>query len=195
VETDAIQWLFLENRIALFVLVVFVEFWLLWAWARWRTRRTGRLALGGLIVGVLLLVLQTLVVTDREEIIVVCQGISRTIEDGDVDGFGEYIAVEFAVGSIDRDTLLASLTRILTQVRVEEPRLSGFDISVDGDQARADFQAGCRLVTSRFFEGRMLSRWELTFLRFGDRWRVIAIQPVPTPTFPYRTLPEVIGAR
>ena len=189
------QWLLLENRIALLTVVAFAEFWLLWAWARWRTRRTRRLALGGLVVGCLLLIAQTLVVTDREKISSVCREMACAIEEGDVQGVGEHIAEEFAVDSIDREALLASLARILTQVRVEEPRLSGFDVSVDGDQAHANFQARCRLVSSEFFEGGRPSRWELTFLWLGDRWRVIAIRPVPTPTFPYRTLREVIRAR
>lgn len=186
--------MFLESRIALLVLAAFVEFWLLWAWARRRTRRTRRLALGGLLAAPLLVVVQALVVTERERIVAVCHKLARAVEAGDVDGFGAHIADGFADGSIDRDRLLASLTRALARVRVEEARLSGFKLSVDGARGQVDFQAGCRLVAADFIDGRVLSRWKLSFVLLGGEWRVIAIQPVPTPTFPYQSLRETLGA-
>ena len=184
-----------ESRIALLTTLALVEFVLLWAWARWRTRRTRQLALGGFVVACLLLVIQTLVVTDRERIITICREMACAIEDGDVDGVGKHVAQTFAADSIDREALLASLTRILTQVCVEDPRLTRFEVTVDGARGGADFHARCRLVTPDAIEFARPTRWRLTFERVDGRWQVVEITPVPTAVFPYRTLADVLRAR
>jgi hypothetical protein len=93
-----------------------------------------------------------------------------------------------------RDELLESLERTLTRVKVEEPRLSDFTVSTDGDRGRATFAANCRLVLPNAIESGILSRWELGFQRIVERWQVIEIKPAPTPWFPYRSLREVMRA-
>ncbi|MFH0980090.1 MAG: hypothetical protein V2A79_00940 [Planctomycetota bacterium] len=189
-----VQWLLFESRLALLALLFLVEFVLLWIWARWRTRRSRRLALGGLVAGGLLLALQPLVVTDRERIIAVCKEMAYAIEDRQIDRVGRHIASEFEVGSIDREALLGSLTRVLARVHVEKPRLSGFRVSVAGLEARATFQARCRVANSEFVQEGMLSGWELTFRKVDNRWQVIAIKPLPTPMFPHHSLDQVLHA-
>ena len=187
--------MFFEDRIALLTTLALVEFVLLWAWARWRTRRTRQLASGGFVAACLLLAAQSLVLTDREKIITVCKEMACAIEEGDVDGVGEHIAQEFVVGSIDRETLLAALRRILAQVRVEDPRLRRFEVTVGGGRGHADFHARCRLVTPDAVESALLTGWRLTFEHIDDRWQVVEIAPVPTAMFPYRTLVDVLRAR
>ncbi len=194
-ESSPIRWLLFESRIALLTALGLVEFVLLWIWARRRTRRTRRRAGVGLVVAGLLLSVQALVVTDREKIMAICREMACAVEEGAVDQVGRHVASDFAAGGVDRAGLLAGLTRMLTHVHIEEPRLSDFEVLVTGNEAQVTFQARCRVASAELVEGGIISRWELTFRRVGDRWQVVAIQPLPTLGFPFQNLGEVLRVR
>lgn len=186
--------LLFERPLLLIGLLAIVEFILLWLWARQPTARARWAALAGLALAPVLLWVQAMVVTDRERITAVCRKMADAMEAGDVAALGRHVAPLFAVGDVGRTDLLESLTRVLSRIRVEEPRLSDFEVSVERDRARASFQAACRLVTQSAIESGMVSRWELSFREIDARWQVVEIKPLPTPWFPFRSLQELLRA-
>lgn len=188
------QALLFERPLLLIAVLAAVQFALTWHWARSRTRRASRVALTALILFPLLLALQAWVVTDRERVTAVCREMADAMDAGEVARVGSHVSPTFAVGTMDRPALLEALEGVLTRVKVEEPRLTDFEVTTDGDQARATFAASCRLVTAGAIESGMLSRWELTFRRIDRRWQVVEIRPIPTPWLPHRSLDEVIRA-
>ncbi|MCP4592958.1 MAG: hypothetical protein GY842_19655 [bacterium] len=194
-EAAAITWLLLENRIALLALLAVLEFVLLWAWARRRTRRWRMAVYASFALGPLLLMVQAMVVTDREAIIALCRELAWAAEDGDVASIGGQISPGFAEGSMDRAEFLAALEGVLTRVKVEDPRLTRFEVSCAAGRGRVVFDARARLVSSEYIEAVRQSRWELTLERTGDGWRVVAMQPRPTPFFPFSSLAEVLRQR
>jgi hypothetical protein len=191
-EGGPIQWLLFENRIALIVALGLVEFALLWIWARYRTRGARRAAWAGLVIGGLLLLMQTWVVTDREHLIRICREMATAVEEGDVDGVGRHVAKEFASGALNRGDLLDGLGRLLERLRIEEPWLWDFEVEVSRPDGSVSFHALCRIVTADLIEGGQKSRWRLAFRRVGDQWRVVDITPIPTTTFRFRSLDEIL---
>ena len=71
-----------------------------------------------------------------------------------------------------------------------EVRVTGGNATVG---ATVTFTAGCRIVTSEAIIPRSLSMWRCTFQRQADTWRLIGVQPRPTPLFPFRRLEDIPG--
>ena len=191
-EVESIQWLLFENRIALLVVLGLAEFVVLWVWARWRTRCTRNAVLAGLVLSILLLIVQTVVVTDRERIITLCNSLAAAVENGKIATVAEHLAPDFRSDGVDRDRLLAELTRLLTRVHVEETQLSNFRVSFADGQTRAEFDATCRVMAGGYVEGGVGTSWRLTLRRTNETWQVLAIELVPTPFFPFRTLADAL---
>jgi ketosteroid isomerase-like protein len=165
-------------------------------WSRRRTPGAWRALLAGLLAAPLLIIVQALVVTDREQIIRVCSQMADAVERGDVPAFAVHIADDFRAadgggGAFTREDLLAALARSLARYHPEGVRLTGFQVTTDGDSGTAEFSATARIVTSETAMDRVLSRWRLRFRRNDRAWQVIDIQPVPTPFWPFRSLREI----
>jgi hypothetical protein len=191
-EVESIQWLLFENRIALLVMLGLTEFVVLWVWARWRTRRTRNAVFAGLVLSIVLLVVQTVVVTDRERIIALCNSLAAAVENGKIAAVAEHLAPDFRSDGVDRDRLLADLTRLLTRVHVEETQLSNFRVSFADGQAHAEFDAACRVMAGGYVEGGVGTSWRLTLRQTNETWQVLAIELVPTPFFPFSTLGDAL---
>jgi hypothetical protein len=151
----------------------------------------------GFVVFPLLILLQALVVTDRERLVSICQAVARAVQHGDVAGVAEYVSPQFTNEdsrggrSIDKALLIETLEQLLSRYDVEEPRLRQFEVEVDGAEAVVCFSASCRIITPDQIIAPMGSAWELTFARSEGRWRVIDIRPRPTPLFPYERLSDI----
>jgi hypothetical protein len=151
----------------------------------------------GFVVFPLLILLQALVVTDRERLVSICHAMAQAVQKGDVGGVAEHVSPQFlnqdpqGGRSIGKVQLIETLEQLLSRYDVEEPRLRQFEVEVAGAEAVVRFTASCRIITSDEIIAPMGSAWELSFARAEGSWRVIDIRPRPTPLFPYRRLSDI----
>ena len=151
----------------------------------------------GLVACPLLVLLQALVVTDRERLTAVCHALADAVRQADIEAFGRHVSPLFESHPVaggtswDKAALLEHLESTITTYRIEEPRLRGFEFELDATGAVVRFSATCRIVTADRIGSGYPSNWELTFERRGDRWQVISIRPRPSRLFPYRRLSDL----
>ncbi|MCP4248972.1 MAG: nuclear transport factor 2 family protein [bacterium] len=172
--------------VALFLLLVY--------WARRRTQAARRILAVGFAVAALLVVVQALVVTDRERLVQVSRDLADACRRADLEAFAAYVSPGFqsdpGAGTWDREALVGNLERILHRYQIEELSLRSFEFDLDESPAVVRFAATCRIITTEQIIGHIFSRWELHFEPGPQGWRVVNIRPIPTPMFPYRRLTD-----
>ncbi len=183
-----------ESPLYLVPLLLVGEFILLRRWAARRTPNARRAALAGVVVAALLLVMQHLVVTERESLIALCNELAVAAVNGDVAGIGEHVSDRFATQNLDRDEFMQWVRRGLTAVEVRSARLSGFEVSIeDGQRAKVTFNASARVYgAAEGLGGSRPSRWELHFEKTGDRWLLVFLTPRRSVVFPFDSLRELL---
>ena len=87
--------------------------------------------------------------------------------------------------------LNAEIVGYVRAERIDEARLSRFEISVDGGLATARFQAACRLISADIMVARHVSGWKIELVRAGESWRVRAVVPVRSRSLPYDSLADL----
>lgn len=173
-----LKWVLLEEFLALAPILFTVNFILL---VYWRRSNRPQPLLIGLGVAVLLLVLQAVVVTQREHAIRILTPIERDFVDGRVDALAAQLAPGFQAGSMDVEEfvdyaqrgLQAVHVRDLTRERVEIERSEG-----DRFVALAAYRG---LIETGSFGGLYPSRWSLTFVKTDNGWMIGDIEPVSLP--------------
>lgn len=184
--------LFLESPYLLAPLLAVAVYVLLAFWLRRRTPQSKRAVWIGLLLSMALLFLQAAVVTDQERLRLVCGELVRATQAGDVDAIAAQVSARFDVRGTDRDEFLARVTQTLTRVRVENARVRYGEIVVRDDRADVRFRVNCRVVASEAGPIDVLgSAWLAGFAREGDAWRLIAVDPQPTPSFPVGRLEDL----
>ncbi|MFQ5489980.1 MAG: nuclear transport factor 2 family protein [Phycisphaerae bacterium] len=187
----------LESPWLLVPTLVVIQFVLVAIWSRFRTLRWRRTMLAGFLIGPLLVLAQAWIQTDAERLTAICRQMADAVEAVDPPGFAQYISEGFRAAGrpgqdgLDRQELLDQLSQLLNVYRIEQPRLRGFVVQVDGDQATVRYAATCRVIAPDQVLPLVTSAWELIFARRNGQWRVVDLHPRSTPTFPFTSLDEI----
>ena len=191
----SIQSILFENPYALLPFLIPAALVLVWTWDRRRTRLTERLAIGGIATIAILVVLQAVVVTDRERVRRVCEALAGALCDGDLRALATHVSDDFRIESGDRvwhkSDFLFHCEDTLSVWDIDEVRLRRFNISIDGDLATAKFQAVCRLISADIMVARHVSGWKIELVPAGESWRVRAVVPVRSRSLPYDSLADL----
>lgn len=170
-----VSWLLFESVAALAAVLGVALFVLL---VHWRRSRRGRPLLIGLGLAVVLLVLQALVVTQREHASRILAQIEADIVRAQTDALAESLAPDFDADGRDRDAFLARVRQWMQRVDVRW---------LDRLHLRIEQRAADRFVVSASYRAEVMfdqiggasrSRWALTFTRTADGWKIVDIQPL-----------------
>jgi len=192
-----IQAFFFERPILLIPVLAAVQLVLVAVWSRRRTVRARKAVWIGFVLFPLLIVMQALVVTDRERLIAACHELAYAYRDGDLIAMRRLVSETFESDPRrgqepwSKDDLLDWLEHELTVYRVEEPRLRQFQTEVNGDEAVVRFAASCRVVSPDQLINRVVSNWELEFGRRDGQWLLENVRPRPSPLFPFARLHDL----
>ena len=168
---------FLDDTYALPLTAGLVVFVLAIAW-HWRRTPRSAVALGvGIAVAVLLLVVQKIVVTDREAIDRTVRRLAVAVETKDFEAVAQLIDDDFGTDGRKKADLIPAIKATLTRFEIEGARLHAMKIDVSEDHATTEFGVLCRL---RFngFDRPSTSRWSLGLVRRDAGWRVREINPL-----------------
>jgi hypothetical protein len=194
--TMDIKAILLERPGTLIPILAAVEFVLLVRWSRRRTRSSGRVVLGGLLASALMIVMQSVIVTDGERVRDVCRRLSAAVARGDVNDIGRVIADDFTYRENGitwrKADLLTNIERALIRWDVQEDRLRGFETTVDGPRSVVSFRAVCRLIGDDFTLARHVSEWRLELVEKNDEWKVTAIKPKRSRMLPADSLADLL---
>jgi hypothetical protein len=166
-------WLFLESLPALAVVLGTTLFVLL---VYWRRTGRGRPLLVGLGVSVLLLVVQTLVVTPREHALRIMAGIERDLVAQRTDTLERTLAGDFEFAS-GRAGFLDLVRARMEQIQVRYLRHLWLT-QVDADQREAVVKIAYQADVTGHYSGSVFSTWQLRFVNTPEGWRIHAIKCV-----------------
>lgn len=154
-----------------------VQFVLVAVWSWRRTSTPARVVWGGFAALPLLIGLSVWVVTPRERIIQLCEGLAGFVDEGNIKAIDLRLTDDFVLEDYDRQAFLARVKRFLTEYRVDEPRLSSFRVELgDSDHGTVEFLASARVRSPDLVQDWFPSRWRLTIRQVEDEWRVSRIE-------------------
>lgn len=189
---DLLTRIILESRILLLLAWAPLQIAAIAFWSFQRTTLAKRIVWSGFAALPLLMVVSTIVVTQREEVINLCRRLARAVEQADVAAIAHHIAPDFAAAGYDRDAFLDRLDQRLHQVRVQRPRLSSFDVTAADGATIVTFTAAAGVRAPDVPYQYLLTRWRIHLRRAPDTWHITRLEPVPTPTFPIRDLRQFV---
>jgi hypothetical protein len=159
-----------------------LQFILIAVWSWRRSRPSARAVWVGFAALPMLMLVSSVVVTQREQIIALCEDLGGFVEDGDVDAIGKRLADACEVEDLDRDAFLSRVEDTLARYHIWDVGLGSFETTFSSDGACAvEFHATARVRSNDIPYEWFASRWRLNFRRIGDSWLVTKIKPVPTP--------------
>ena len=172
---DTLTRLVLESPAALTALLFPVVFVLV---VYWRRSGCARPLLAALIAAGILLTIQAIVVTRREEAIGVLSGIEKDVVSAQTGRLAAALAPEFRAGKMNRDEFVEFVQHQYRRVRVEEVSRGKLEIVRSTKRefvVRANYRAD---VMTEWFRGLVRSQWEVTFVQTSEGWRIKEAEPV-----------------
>lgn len=184
-------WLLFESLAALSAVLGTLLFVLLVYW-----RRTGRPRplLVGLGVAVVLLLVQALVVTQRERAAQALDRIAADLLRSRVDALAQSLATDFDAGGRDRTEFTGLVRAKLDQVSIRWLERTGLRVVESGRDRFTVAASYLAEVRADQYDGTFTSRWALTFIRTPDGWRIITIAPEALPWTEHPTWRHVEAA-
>jgi len=175
---DRFQVLFLESFWQLGGLLSAGTVILFFAWKQVQTPGRFRVLIGWVVAAGVLLTVQKLVRTDREQVVSTLHVLANAVNEGDLDTFAEPISeMLIAPGSDDKQDFIDKVRRTLERNTVDEVQLDKIEVVVTGDVAAVTFRARARVETEQMVWPMTISHWKLRFEREADeQWRVIRIE-------------------
>ncbi|NLG43761.1 MAG: hypothetical protein GX547_10975 [Phycisphaerae bacterium] len=170
-----LSWFLFESTLALAAALFTANFALL---VMWRRTGRGRPLLAGLAVSIILLAVQGFVVTHREHAAHLLRTIERDLLTAQTSGLSAALADDFQMGRMDKGQFLDFVARQYGRIRISSlycSQLEVRDSQPDQFTVEAAYQADLR---GDFMGGWVRSRWELTFKRTADGWRIAFLRPI-----------------
>jgi len=187
------QHVLLENRLLLFIAWVLAQFAVIGVWSWRRTRAANRGVWICLVALPVLLLVSTLVVTEREQITALCRKLARHVERGEARQIADHLDGQFEAAELDRAGFVERLEPALMRFGIRALRLSRFEFTFAGDdEATVELSATCNVRTADAFFDGVPSRWRLKFIRRAGDWFLISIEAIPSPLSPVRNVRDWI---
>jgi len=132
-----------------------------------------------LVICGLLIVVQCLVVTDREQLEQLVEALAQAVDDGDVGALGERLDSDFQASlqrrHQDKQAFLADVNVRLQRWQVNEAKVFNFRIDADGNNAVVAFSATCDWRSGNQVQYNILSLWKLQCVRRLEGWKLSQI--------------------
>ncbi|MFQ5591069.1 MAG: hypothetical protein ACE5HE_07905 [Phycisphaerae bacterium] len=171
--------LLFENRWMLAAAWVVAQFALIAFWSWRRSRPSARGVWCGFAALPLLLVVSSLVVTTREQIIAKCEHLAGCVEAKNIREINAMLADGFEAGTLDRVAFMQLVEHRLNEWRVEDVILRRMSVTFPSpDVAVAVFLASAHIRSAEFVRDRVAGEWRVTFLSLGGTWRIGSLEPV-----------------
>ena len=98
------------------------------------------------------------------------------VDAGEVDTLGKYLDQDFEDRGLDKTVWLADIRDRLQHWQVDDAKVSGFNINVNGDHATASFSASCTWVSGEQVQHGVNSLWKLDFIHRENGWKLLRVQ-------------------
>lgn len=190
---DFVQKLFFESPIYLGIFS-FVLFGVSLLVRRARRETLGRWiapATVGLIV--LLFVSQSLVVTQREQILGAADRFISAVENRNTAALRAIISETYESEGMDAAAIIAYIDGALERISIYDTRTHRRDVTVDGNRAEMLLAARATVRIGGDVGQMHWGSWRLGWAREGSAWRITSIRPIMIDGIEFRSLGELRG--
>jgi hypothetical protein len=169
---DWLVYLLFESPLQLMAVLILLESILLtWWWFR-ADRRAGIAMIGLLLVGAVMLIVQHVVVTDREKIRQLLEDLALAVDSEDVRAFAAHIDEEYNADGLDKARLIERVATAFKEVKIDDVKLVNTKIKIEDDTATVNLRAHARVRGGDLPYEYHLSFWEVKLARRGPDWKV-----------------------
>ncbi len=169
---DWVVHILFESPLKLLAGIVLLEAVLATVWWFRPGRTSAWLVVAGLGLGTVLMILQHLVVTDRERIERIIQDLALAVDCEDVARIEARLDEGCQCDGMHKEQLLARVASAFERAEVDEVKVVEADIAVDGDCAEVVLRAHCRIRAPDWPYDYYVSAWKVQFVRRDDEWLV-----------------------
>lgn len=139
---------------------------------------TSWLVVGAMLLGSVLLIVQHIVVTDRERIGRIIDELALAVDCEDVQVITDAMADDCRVDRMDKDELTDRLRTFFERAEIDDVKIIGTEIETDGDTASAFVKGHCRVTGTEYPYEHHPSSWSIEFERRGGTWLIHRIRHV-----------------
>jgi hypothetical protein len=173
---DLVRNVLLESPLKLMATIIMVEAALATVWWFRPGRVESWVVVGGLVVGAVLLVVQHVVVTDREQIEQILRDLALAVDCEEVDTVLAAMDDRCDVDGMDKRQLAERLRSAFEHSDIDEVKILESDVTVEGDTAKVFIRVHCRVRSPEVPYDYHLSAWDLRFVRRGNRWLISQVK-------------------
>lgn len=173
---DRLTWLLFESQAALASAAAFILFWLL---VHWRRSHNPRPLLIALLVALVLLGVQSLVVTRREAAAALLDRVEAAIVRGRADELSPLLSADFHYGPLSRPEFIEFVRVWMERVQVQATGRGTIGAPQDAGERFSVEVPYLSRVSMREWAGQMLpTRWRIVFVDESGVLRITDITPL-----------------
>lgn len=147
----------------------------LWHALRTAQKQPKKFALACLILGLVPLIIDQLVETDREQVTTALNDLAAAVKNGDVEKTIGYLAGGDALG----EATIARVKSEMGRITVSRLKIKDVRVTVGGDTANNEFRANGSLDYGQDMRGQpFATKWILKWNRVAGKWKVAGITRV-----------------
>ena len=173
---ESLKTLFFENPFYVYVTLGVAELVLAAIWWERRTPRWRQVLLIPPVLAGLVLLVERLVVTDREQLLADVREIARSLEMHQTETLDRYLDDDFRgyLGGreMDRKAAIETADQVVKGMGVSSVSLRDVEVQVNGATARMRGEAWLTFQDPNIGVGRGRLDWEIVWLERGDQWRI-----------------------
>lgn len=173
---DTIRHVVLESPLQLLALAVLIEAVLATCWWFRPGRITSWAVVVGLLLAAVLLIVQHLVVTDRERIDQILEDLALAVDCEDIETLAAALDDGYRADDMDKDRFLERVADAFERADIDEVKIVDKQISVEGDGAVVHLRAHGRIRSPDWPYEYNMSSWEVRFIRRDGDWWVIEVR-------------------
>jgi len=169
---DSIQLVLLESPLLLLAGMVLLEAVLATCWWFRPGRVTSWLVVGGLLLSTVLLIVQHLVVTDREQIEQILETLALAVDCEDVETIASALDEDYQADGMGKRRFIERVESTFRRADIDEVKILNARIAVESDRATVKLRAHCRVKAPDWPYEYHLSSWVICFTGLSGDWLI-----------------------
>lgn len=143
-----------------------------------------------LLLIVVLFTMQSLVVTERETILIRLGVFVTSIENNHKDGIADSLSEQYQGNghNHDHDTAVGKIMSFISDNQVYDARIRRSDVTINGKQAEMILAVHATVNRGNSPGERHWGRWKLNWTREANAWRIISIKTLAIDAIPADSL-------
>ena len=141
----------------------------------------------------LLFVIQSLVITQREQVLQAVAVLIEAVETKDTAALQGVVSREYLSEDMDRDDIVSLIRAALQTITIQDTRRARSKVTIDGDRAELILAVRATVSIRGGIGEYHVGRWWLSWLNESDGWKIVALRPELIDNSPVNSMRHLVG--